>query len=93
MYAYCRADLSNLYGMSRAAGLRYHLIALRPGFPTLETSVSFDPKVMQKLFQEGVTQGSAGPAWKSGPPTLSPGDGDYIRNGVRLRTVPTLDRE
>ena len=93
MYAYCRADLSNLYGMSRAAGLRYHLIALRPGFPTLETSVSFDPKDMQKLFQEGVTQGSAGPAWKSGPPTLSPGDGDYIRNGVRLRTVPTLNRE
>ena len=93
IYAYCRADLSNLYGMSRASGLRFHLTALRPGFPTLETSVSFEPKALQQLFQEGVAQGSSGPAWKSGPPTLSPGDGDYIRNGVRLRTVPTLNRE
>ena len=30
----------------------------------------------------------ASPAWLDGPPTLSPGDGDYIRTGLRLRTPP-----
>lgn len=90
MYAYCRADLSNLYGMARASGLRYHLTALPASFPTLETSVDFEPKQMQTMFDEGLCQGSVGPAWQSGPPTLSPGDGDFIRNGTRLRTVPEL---
>ena len=90
MYAYCRADLSNMYGMARASGLRYHLTALQEGFRTLETSVDFDQKEMQKLFDEGMCQGAAGPAWMSGPPTLSPGDGDFIRNGVRLKSVPEL---
>lgn len=88
MYAYCRADLSNLYGMARAAGLRYHLTSLHAGFQTMESSVDFDRKGMQKLFDEGVCQGTSGPAWMSGPPALSPGDGDFIRNGLRLRTVP-----
>ena len=87
MYAYCRADLSNLYGMSRASGLRFHLTALQSGFQTLENSVDFDRIEMQKLFDEGVCQGVAGPAWMSGPPSLSPGDGDYIRTGVKLRRM------
>jgi hypothetical protein len=88
MYAYCRADLCNLCGMAQASGLRYHLTALQAGFQTLETSVDFDQKEMQKLFDEGMCQGMAGPAWQSGPPTLSPGDGDFIRTGVKLRSMP-----
>jgi hypothetical protein len=88
LYAYCRADLANLYGLARASGLRYHLTALRPGFRTVETSVDFNQEEMAKLFREGVGQGNAGPAWLDGPPTLSPGDGDYIRTGLRLRTPP-----
>jgi len=63
---------------------------MRPGFQTLETSVEFNQKEMQKLFEEGLCQGQAGPAWKSGPPTLSPGDGDFIRNGLKLRSVPGM---
>ena len=89
IYSYCRADLSNLYGQARAAGLRYHLTALAPGFKTLDNSVDFDQKEMQKLFDEGVCQGDAGPAWMTGPPAISPGDGDFIRNGLKLRTVPS----
>lgn len=87
LYAHCRADLSNIYGMARASGLRYHLTALSPTYPTLETSVEFDQDKMVKLFAEGVSQGVAGPAWMSGPPALSPGDGDYIRKGTKLRTA------
>jgi len=88
LYAYCRAELANLYGLARASGLKYHLAALRLGFPTVESSVDFDQKQMTKLFAEGRRGGSTGTAWMPGPPTLSPGDGDYIRTGVKLRTVP-----
>jgi predicted acylesterase/phospholipase RssA len=88
LYAYCRADLANLYGLSRASGMKYHLTALAQGFVGPESSVDFDQKEMQKLFDEGRRQGSSGPAWMHGPPTLSPGDGDYIRTGLRFRTPP-----
>ena len=87
IYAYCRADASNLYGQARAAGMKYHLTSLPSTFPTLDTSVDFDPERMQKLFDEGVCQGNSGPAWRSGPPSLSPGDGDFIRNGTKLKRV------
>ncbi|HJZ60103.1 MAG TPA: patatin-like phospholipase family protein [Gemmataceae bacterium] len=86
IYAHCRAELANLYGLSRAAGLQYHLTALRQEFPPLDTSVSFDPQDLNQLYAEGGRQGASGPVWMSGPPTLCPGDGDYIRTGVKLRT-------
>ena len=31
---------------------------------------------------------TTGPAWLFGPPTLCPGDGDYIRTGLKMRTPP-----
>ena len=85
LYAHCRADLANLYGLARAGGLRYHHTALPQGFRTLDTSVNFDQKEMTKLFDEGVRQGERGPTWLYGPPTLSPGDGDFVRSGLKLR--------
>lgn len=87
LYAYCRAELANLYGLARATGLKYHLTALQQGFHTVESSVDFDQKEMMKLFAEGRRDGS-GPGWVFGPPTLSPGDGDYIRTGTKMRTPP-----
>jgi hypothetical protein len=42
---------------------------------------------MTKMFYEGVRQGQ-GPTWQPAPPSLSPGDNDYIRTGVKLTTAP-----
>lgn len=88
IYAACRADLANLYGQARGAGMQYHLAALRQDFVTVDNSVKFDQVEMTKLFQEGLTQGMNGPNWISGPPGLNPGDGDYIRTGLQLVTPP-----
>jgi hypothetical protein len=87
LYAHCRAECANLYGLSRAAGMRYHLTALAQGFDTVDSSVTFDQKEMTKLFHEGYRNG-AGPEWASTPPSLSPGDNDYIRTGLKLHTAP-----
>jgi hypothetical protein len=90
LYAHCRADLANLYGLSRAAGLRYNLTALRQEFPPLGTSVDFDPKAMADLFEEGTRGGATGPRWMSGPPALTPGDGDSIRTGLKMKSRPQM---
>jgi hypothetical protein len=88
IYAHCRAQLANLHALSRSAGMEFHLTSLRQDFPALDVSLEIDPKVMHRLYAEGVWLGASGPAWMGGPPTLSPGDGDYIRTGLKLRSVP-----
>lgn len=88
IYAHCRAELANLYGLARSAGLNYRLTSLRQDFPPLDMSLEIDQQAMSRLYEEGAWLGASGPTWMSGPPTLSPGDGDYIRTGLKLRTVP-----
>jgi hypothetical protein len=88
LYAHCRAECANLYGLALGAGMKYHLTSVRQEFETVPMPVNFDQKEMEKLYREGVRQGSAGPAWEDGPPALSPGDGDSIRTGPRLPAPP-----
>ncbi len=89
LHAQCRSELANLYWQSRLSGMRYHMLALRPDAEVnVDTAVSIDQQVMQKLYQEGFNDGQAGPAWRYVPPALSPCDGDYARGGLRLRTMP-----
>jgi hypothetical protein len=88
LYAHCRAECANLYGLARSAGMQYYLTSLPQGFETVDSSVTFDREEMTKLFYEGYRQG-AGPSWQPVPPSLSPGDNDYIRTGVKLHTAPS----
>ncbi len=91
LFAHCRAELANLYWQSRFAGMRYHMVALRQGADIrADSSVNFDQKVMTRLYQEGLSDGQAGPNWMYVPPALSPGDGSYARGGLRLRTMPPV---
>ena len=88
IYSYCRAETREPVRPRPRSGLKYHLTALRQEFPHLPTSVDFDQEAMTRLYEEGKEQALAG-SWMSGPPTLSPGDGDYIRTGRKLRRVGT----
>jgi predicted acylesterase/phospholipase RssA len=87
MYAHCRAELMSLYGQARLAGMQYHLTALRQDMQVnAETLMSIDQDEMMKLYAEGRRDGAAGPAWRYAPPDIAPGDGDFVRAGLRLRT-------
>ncbi len=88
LYAHCRAELANLYGLAHPAGLKYHLTALRQDFASPDISVKFDQEAMNQLYEEGFVQACGASSWMFGPPTLSPGDGDFIRTGLQLRTPP-----
>lgn len=92
LYAQVRAELANMYWQSRLAGVRYHMIALRQDADlNAETSVSFDPEVMKRLYAEGQSDGDAGPRWAYVPPVLSPADGDYAGGSAQLRTMPDIN--
>jgi hypothetical protein len=51
-----------------------------------ETLMSIDQGEMTKLYASGVRDGVAGPSWRFAPPDISPGDGDFVRAGLRLKT-------
>ncbi|QJW95462.1 patatin-like phospholipase family protein [Frigoriglobus tundricola] len=91
LYAQCRAELANMYWQSRLSGMRYQMIALRQDAEIqADTSVSINQELMLELYQEGLSDGQAGPAWMYVPPALSPCDGNYARGGLRLRTMPDI---
>jgi predicted acylesterase/phospholipase RssA len=88
MYASCRAELMSLYGQTQMSGMQYHLAALRQDMAVnADTLISIDQNQMTKLCTEGSKDGLAGPAWRFAPPEICPGDGDYVRGGLRLRTT------
>jgi predicted acylesterase/phospholipase RssA len=73
LFAQCRSELTNMYWQSRLSGMRYQMIALRQDAEiAVDTAVSFDQDVMQQLYQEGLKDGQAGPAWTFLPPSLNP---------------------
>jgi len=91
LYAQCRAELANMYWQSRLSGMRYQMIALRQDAEIqADTSVSINQELMLKLYQEGLSDGQAGPSWMYVPPALSPCDGNYARGSLRLRTMPDI---
>lgn len=88
LYAHCRAELMSLYGQARVAGMQYHLTALRQdAVVNVQSNISIDPQEMTKLYAEGLKDGVVGPAWRYAPPDICPGDGDFVRGGLRLRTT------
>ena len=91
LYAQCRAELANMYWQSRLSGMRYQMIALRQDAEIqADTSVSINQESMLQLYEEGLSDGQAGPAWMYVPPALSPSDGNYARGSPRLRTMPDI---
>jgi hypothetical protein len=71
VYAHCRAELGNLYGQARLAGMRFHLAALRQDVAvTAETPLGLGPEETGKLYREGERDGLAGPDWGTAPPDV-----------------------
>jgi predicted acylesterase/phospholipase RssA len=88
VHSHRRAELTNMYGLARSAGMRYQLISLRQEFVTADVAIKFDREEMGKLYAEGLEKGALPESWVATPPELSPGDGDYIRHGLHLRSAP-----
>ncbi|HUR53946.1 MAG TPA: patatin-like phospholipase family protein [Gemmataceae bacterium] len=91
VYSHRRGELTNMYGLARSAGMRYHLSAVRQEFRTADLAIKFDQQEMGRLYQEGFERGGSPQSWMATPPELAPGDGDYIRNGLHLRPAGRTD--
>jgi predicted patatin/cPLA2 family phospholipase len=80
-----RKDVTNLYHLSKLAGVKFHSVALPPDFQGDEGNLDFDQDTMTRMFVEGVKVGTDGPMWDTTPPEHGPGDADDIRTGPRPR--------
>lgn len=87
LFASSRRDVSNLYHLSKLAGVKFHVLALRSDFSTGgDSAIDFEPESMSQLFVEGAKVGMAGPVWETVPPERTPGEAE-IRTGRRLHHV------
>ncbi len=92
LFASSRRDVSNLYHLSRLAGVKFHVLALRADFVLgTDSAMDFDPVAMSELFVEGAKVGMAGPVWETVPPERTPGEAE-IRTGRRLRAESDTTR-
>ena len=87
LMAQYRREVSNLYHMSRIAGVIFHMTALSAEFPTPNNGLEFDRKEMNKLYEEGfrVGSGSTGPTWWHSPPERGAGETDPVRVGTKFK--------
>lgn len=83
-----RAEVSRVYHAAARTGAVVRVTSLRQEFPITDTGIEFDQESMGRLYAEGQTVGSGGPAWDPGPPERAPGDGTPIRTGTRFKTKP-----
>jgi hypothetical protein len=67
LYSHCRGEIANLYHLSKIAGANFHLTALPQEFTGDAAGLSFDPKVMNDLFDAGRTAGARSD-WLPAPP-------------------------
>jgi hypothetical protein len=77
-------DLLRVYLLSRFSGSRFALAAVPQEFPDDQGSLSFDPRTMRALFDEGFRSAQSGTVWRSVPPGLTPGEQQPPRTGVRF---------
>lgn len=85
-----RGDLVRLYTACVLTGMNFRLTAIPPTFPAPESSVTFDPVEMSRLFAEGERQSKTGAAWRMTPPGVEPGEGVFQRAGGPLKRIPLV---
>ena len=89
--AQTRREASNLYHMSRLAGVTFNMTAIPADFPTPKGGLEFDRAEMNKLFEKGFESGAAGPKWWNTPPERGPGEADTIRGGDKFTIVKPVE--
>lgn len=86
IYAQTRSNLNELYATAAVAGMNYYLTAIPQEYSAPESSTTFDPVMMSRMFDEGVRQVACGTAWRSDPPGLRAGERVAVRGSTDLTT-------
>lgn len=87
-----RGDLVKLYTACVLTGMNFRLTAIPATFQAPDSSVTFDPEAMTRMFEEGRTLAQSGRTWRVTPPGVEPGEGVYQRSGGTLTRVPLAEQ-
>lgn len=89
LYSLYRAELFKLYAFCLASGCSFNLLALDQCFEINDPrSMSFDPAVMNALYDAGFQQACGGVVWRKVPPGAFTGEEDQPRTGTCFITIP-----
>ncbi len=82
---HARAEVANLYHLSKLYGVRFGVTAVPESLAAPDSGIDFDIDAMNRLFTAGLEVGLAG-KFATRPPERSPGDATYPRTGTTFRT-------
>jgi predicted acylesterase/phospholipase RssA len=82
--ARARDDVQRIYRLAREAGAGFAVARMADDFPAATASLSFEPKVMRQMFDEGVRVGSRPAEWDPVPPGADAEGQPEPRSGVRF---------
>ena len=87
LQAKLEGELTQLFLLARYARADFKLAGIRQDYETPGDSMSFDPEVMRRLFDEGYRGGKDGTAWRPSPPGLELELFSMPRSDNRFATV------
>lgn len=87
LQAKTEGELTQLFLLARYAKANFRVAGIRQDYETAGNSMSFDPRVMRQLFDDGFRVGKDGTAWRSAPPGLENGQASAPRGDTRFATV------
>jgi predicted acylesterase/phospholipase RssA len=93
MQSQMEGDLLRIYLLARTAGYHFALNAVPEDFPADSDVLTFNPVIMQKLFDWGYREGLAGKCWRSLPPGVTPQEQVTPRGGVLFHAEGTVTRQ
>jgi predicted acylesterase/phospholipase RssA len=87
LQAKMEGELTELFMLARYAKANFKLAGLPQDYEMPVDSISFNPQVMRRLFNEGYRGGINGTAWQSTPPGLEKEGIAMPRSDTRFATI------
>lgn len=87
LQAKLEGELTQLFLLARYTNATYRLAGIPQDYQLTGDTMSFDPKLMRGLFDEGYRGGRAGTTWQSAPPGLDTRQVSTPRTDTRFTTT------
>lgn len=87
LQAKLEGELTQLFLLARYTNATYRLAGIPQDYQLTGDTMSFDPKIMRRLFDEGYRGGKAGTTWQSAPPGLDTRQVSTPRTDTRFTTT------
>src|SRR5204862_2744600 len=79
-----RDDVQRVFRLAQSLGAEFAVVRMADEFVGAPTSISFDPRMMRKMFDEGFRIGATPASWCAVPPGADNEEQPAPRGGVQF---------